>query len=216
MSISDSVPMKSNVPEQPARVAGGAKTVRLSKKADLSEKVESVASESFPGKITRIRKPITEMPEGFSKFDLLPTQNSFESLNWKYQLLSVAKNSIEFSPNFCGDIEFQVCLLKIEKQMEKYPELKVHILASPDFLKTEDVDLINHLHKKFPTRFNPLCTDRKFQISPVMGTTEVDSILQQDMMLSRKFTPVEQQAIQSSVVTKTIGTAQQVTLGRFL
>jgi phosphatidylserine/phosphatidylglycerophosphate/cardiolipin synthase-like enzyme len=137
--------------------------------------------------------------ENLTYNNLLSTQNSFESLNWKYHLLSHAEESIEFSPNYCGDLEFQVCLLKIQQSLEKKPNLKVHILLSEDFLKSEEKDLLKELQEKFPIRFNYLITGTELQITPYLGSKENH---QKVMIVDDKYFVLGGSGVKSSMSTK--------------
>lgn len=107
---------------------------------------------------------------------LFATANSKESTAWKFHLIDHAKESIEFSPNFCGGLDFQVCLLKIRENLH-FNATKVHIIASKDFITGENSTLITDITKEFPDRFFFLITDRILQGFPLATIENHEKLL---------------------------------------
>lgn len=108
----------------------------------------------------------------YSKADLRVSNHVTESFEWKKQLIASAKSSIELSANFAGGESFREVLLLIESRMDKYSELKTHILVSDDLLEKLDKEELKRLDEKFAGRFNYLITGRVITSEPFYLTEE--------------------------------------------
>ncbi len=97
---------------------------------------------------------------------ILITDHGRESIDWKLHLLKNAKDSIEFSGNFCGGEIFRMALDNIRFALEHSPSLRVRILLSEDNLEKLDCAQLKELARNFPDRFNYLITKRMFRFFP--------------------------------------------------
>lgn len=95
-----------------------------------------------------------------------------ESAEWKLDFMRRAKQSLEFSGNFCGGPLFRKGLDNIRLAMRENSALKVHILTSIDFLEKEDKELLQELETEFPNRFHYLQTNRHLKLFPQIEGAE--------------------------------------------
>lgn len=97
---------------------------------------------------------------------ILITDHGRESIDWKLHLLKNAKESIEFSGNFCGGEVFRRALDNIRFALEHSPSLRVRLLLSEDNLEKTDLVLLKALARDCPDRFTYLITKRMFRLFP--------------------------------------------------
>ncbi len=107
----------------------------------------------------------------YTKVDLRVSNHATESYEWKKALISSAQQSIELSANFAGGEKFREVLQLIEKQMTTYPDLKCHLILSPDLLEKQDREYLEKL-KQFYPNFHCLITDRIYTASPEILSEE--------------------------------------------
>lgn len=97
---------------------------------------------------------------------ILITDHGRESIDWKLHLLKNAKESIEFSGNFCGGEVFRKALDNTRFALEHSPSLRAQFLLSEDNLEKMDRVLLKALAQDFPERFTYLITKRMFRLFP--------------------------------------------------
>lgn len=81
---------------------------------------------------------------------ILITQGAEETNHWKLEFIKHAKQSIEISGSICGGKVFREALNAIRDRIKECPDLKVHILTTPDLLESEDRVLIKEITKQYP------------------------------------------------------------------
>ncbi len=107
-----------------------------------------------------------------STCDLLVSNDVAKTFELKKSLIESAETSIELSPNFAGGGNFEEVLGLIEKQMDKKPRLRVHIIVSEDLLSEQNISTLKRLEERFEYRFKHLVTKRIFCTKPFLHTEE--------------------------------------------
>ena len=74
-----------------------------------------------------------------SPTEMIPTQHCADTQHWRKKLIESAEHNIVISGNYCGGEAFDEILDLLERRMAQKPDLKVIIIASPNFIKDETI-----------------------------------------------------------------------------
>jgi phosphatidylserine/phosphatidylglycerophosphate/cardiolipin synthase-like enzyme len=86
--------------------------------------------------------------------EIIVTDNGLEMFHWDLDFVRAAQESIEISAVFLGGEIAQQLLKTLETRLEEVPGLNVYILTTPTLLETENLVMIEHLHRRFPHQFH--------------------------------------------------------------
>ena len=90
---------------------------------------------------------------------LLVTKDGKETTEWRFKILSEAKQSIEIVGNYCGGEPFLQILSLLDQLLESNPHLQVHFILTPILMDETDLEMLALITERYPEQFHALITE---------------------------------------------------------
>jgi hypothetical protein len=84
----------------------------------------------------------------------IATEHCADTEIWRNDLIKAAEHNIVLSGNYCGGRSFARLLTLIKKQITAKVHLKVIIIASPNFIKNNNLKKVKTFSNKYPNNFS--------------------------------------------------------------